>query len=346
MSLSFNSINNEAVTQIVREALKGQMEVLILRGVDEFVHDASDIDVLVPRNHSLSALMRTAEKAAHAGWKILAVRDIGYLAQICLVKWDKANDQYHAVKIDFFNGLSWCALGRDTITGALLDIRTAVGEQEAIALVTLLQKLMYSGYLSKRDRARIAAGCDINQIEAFINKTELPLSRKTLEKGVLSKIIRWRLRAASSDVGLANVLSWIVKVIWRRIRFTFIRSALPGTSIVLKCVDRDRCEVIAGHFQLLLGTAGFPRPKIVLQSGFSSLNFIQNLLHVWYVLCGDILLKGQMQVDDENSLTHQEFTTVHTIIIDCISECDDDLAILLDSVSQHSLNTLRRLENR
>lgn len=336
----------QAATDLVRAALDGQIEGLILRGVDEFAQEGGDIDVLVPRNQAKLALLLVAERAAEAGWKIIGVRDIGYLAQICLTRRCDDDDQYRAVKIDFFNGVSWCALGEDPLICALFDIWDSGGEHVAVGLATLLQKLLYAGYLRERDRARIFAACDLDRIEAFVAATGLPLSRATLERGALSKITRWSLRAASGGVHLGSVPVWIAQVVWRRIRFGVIRSTFPGTVIVVECAEQDRWRAVATRFRSLLEHAGFPRPTIAPQGGANGLATARRLLDAWHVLRGETVLTGPAHGSNVNPGTPRGGTLVHVRLMDHTSGGSDDLDTFLTKTSENALSTLRRMENQ
>lgn len=336
----------QAATDLVRAALDGQIEVLILRGVDEFAQEGGDIDVLVPRNQAKLALLRVAERAAEAGWKIIGVRDIGYLAQICLTKRCDDDDQYGAVKIDFFNGVSWCALGKDPLIGALFDIRDSGDEHVAVGLATLLQKLLYAGYLRERDRARIFAACDLDRIEAFVAATGLPLSRATLERGALSKITRWSLRAASGGVHLGSVPVWLAQVVWRRIRFGVIRSTFPGAVIVVESAEQDRWRTVATRFRSLLEHASFPRPTIVPRGGTNGLVTARRLLDAWHVLRGETVLTGPAHGSNVNPGTPRGGTSVHVRLMDRASDGSDDLDTFLTEISKNALSTLRRMENQ
>lgn len=336
----------EEATGLVRQALARQVDVLILRGVDEHAREGGDIDVLVPRNKSRLALHLTAETAAEASWKIVAIRDIGYLAQICLTKRCDTDGQYHAIKIDFFNGVSWCALGKDPLFGPLFEIRKSGGEDEAVGLTTLLQKLLYAGYLRKRDRERITSVCGLDRIESFISANGLPLTRSKLERGALSKMTRWRLRAASSGVSFGSLPAWLAQVVWRRIRFGFLGSTIPGTVIVVEGNQQERLRAVASRFRLLFEQAGFQTPTIACQNGADGSKAARHLRIAWHAVRGETLLTCSAM---ETGLTRGTLGWVNSMcvrLIDLAPEGEDDLDTLLASVSQHTLNTLRQIENQ
>jgi len=333
----------EAATELVREALDGQFEFLVLRGADEFAHQDGDLDVLVPRNQSILALLLVGEEACKAGWRIAAIGDIGYLSQICLVKRCNASGQYRAVKVDFFNGASWAALGDDPLGRAVLDIRKDNGSLEAIGLTTLLQKLLYGGHLRARDRARIAVACDHDRIEAFVTANGLPLTRADLDRGKLSSATRWRLRAASSGVRLAGMPAWIAKVVWRKLHFAVVRSTIQGWVLIVSGADSDRRAELIARYQLLLERSGFPKLAIETRSDAKGLAFTSRLLTAWRGLRGETVLVNCLHANSGAPGARWCSTALHITLPDRGSYTHDDLDVLLATVSQKALSTLREM---
>lgn len=252
----------QAATNLVHEALDGQIEFIVLRGVDDFAREDGDIDVLVPCGCSRMALLWVAERAFDGGWTIAGVSDIGYLTQICLVQRWGEDRAHRAVKVDFFNGVAWAALGQDPLGRVLFEgLHKTLSEAEAIGLATLLQKMLYAGYLRDRDRNRIEAACSPERIKAFIDAMGLPLSQSDLNRGHLSSWSRWRLRAASAGVGLAGMSGWGLSVIWRTLRFTVVRSIIPGRILWITGPDGHQRAAVIARFQSILESAGFPSPS-------------------------------------------------------------------------------------
>lgn len=254
----------QAATDLVCRALEGQMDFLVLRGLDDCAREDGDIDVLVPSHSSREALLRVTERAVEAGWTVAEAGDIGYLTQICLVQRWGEDRAHRAVKIDFFNGVTWAASGPDPVGRSLFEgLYDSASEAETIGLATLLQKMLYAGYLRDRDRKRIAAACTPERIKAFINATGLPMSGAELDRGRLTRLSKWRLRAASAGVGLAGMPGWGLRVIWRKLRFTLIRSTISGCILLVTGADSTRRAAVTERLRSLLARVGFPSPLVI-----------------------------------------------------------------------------------
>jgi len=332
----------EAATELVREALDGRMRFIVLRGLDGFSHDDGDIDVIVPQSLAIRALSLVGEKASENGWAIAGIGDIGYLSQICLVKRWGDDARHRAVKVDFFNGASWAALGTDPLGRALFDGLEENDEREATGVATLLQKMLYAGYLRDRDRERIAATCAYDQIAAFAGETGLPLTRADLEHGRLSRMARWRLRAASAGASPVGLPVWIAKVIWRKLHFAVVRSTFPGAILMVSGADGDRWPELAGRFQSLLERSGFPKPTIASRTNVNGPAVTSWLLTAWRALRGETVLVNHSRTSSAARIMRRCSTALQITLPDRRLDAGDDLNALLDCVSQQALNTLRR----
>lgn len=338
----------EIATELVRSALDGLMEFLVLRGVDEFAREGGDIDVLVPRNCSKLALSLVGQRAYETGWMIAGIGDIGYLTQICLIKRSADRSHYHSIKVDFFNGVSWAALGDDPLGRALLAKRNQNGERLAVALTTLLQKLLYAGYLRDRDRDRIASACVSSQIEEFVATTRLPLSRADLLRGRLRKMARWRLRFASAGVPLVCLPSWIARVVLHKLYFAVFRSSIQGALIVVSNGDRSRWTALATQFRSLVERSGFAGPFISVQSNTRDQPvslWLHTALLRWRAFRGETVIA----IDDNypsslRQVTIHDAAVIHVHSPNSGSDVGDDFDILLTSFSGNALNTLRTIK--
>ncbi len=327
----------QAATDLVREALDGQMDFLVLRGLDDRAREDGDVDVLVPSRSSRQALLRVTERAVEAGWTVAGAGDIGYLTQICLVQRWGEDRSHRAVKIDFFNGATWAASGADPLGRALFEgLHEMLSEAEAIGLATLLQKMLYAGYLRERDSERIAAACAPERIKAFIDATGLPLSHADLNRGHISRWSRWRVRAASAGVGLAGMPGWILSVIWRKLRFTLVRSTIPGRILRVTGADGTRRAAVTKRFQSLLEKAGFPSLLAIPNTDMGLVSL------TWRRFRGETVVlpaafSGSAPTD---TASLAPVLQVHLPQRDASS--GDDLETVLTAVSQHILETLRR----
>ncbi|RUT29970.1 hypothetical protein EMQ25_11555 [Arsenicitalea aurantiaca] len=251
-----------AAADLVLTALDGQMQYLLLRGLDEFAREGGDIDVLVKRDRAREALTLVAEAAGRGGWAVAGLADIGYLTQICLVQRWGPDGRHKAVKIDLWNGMSWGALGADPLTDALFDNLETQGTADTVGLVTLLQKLLYAGYLRDGDRERVFSVCAPDRIAAFADAHGLPLSEAEIERGRIDRSARWRLRAASAGVNIVGLPAWIVKVVWRALFFTAIPSTFAGEIFRVSGADAPRRAALFENFHTIMHQSGFPEPFI------------------------------------------------------------------------------------
>lgn len=325
----------QATTDLVCTALEKQMDFLILRGVDDFAREDGDIDVLVPIGCSQQAALCVGRRAFDAGWTIAGVLDIGYLTQICLVKrWGK-DRVHHAVKIDFFNGMTWGASGQDPLGRALFNgLNGTFSVAEAIGLATLIQKMLYAGYLRERDRARITAHCTPAQIKSFIDSTGLPLSRADLERGRLSLQTKWRMRAASAGVGLAGMLAWSVRVMWAKIHFTFVTSNILGCILRVKGASGPRHAAIISRLHSILESTGFPRPSSLPDT------YAGRVTMIWRRFRGDTVVLQNAFYQPMQACAASKFHILEVQIPKSSANTGDDIEWLLIALSQHILETL------
>lgn len=328
----------QAATGLVREALAGEMDFLVLRGMDDFAREDGDIDVLVPRGRSGHALLRVTERALDTGWTVAGVGDIGYLKQICLVqRWGEGR-AHCAVKVDFFDGATWAASGADPLGRALFDgLHETLSEAEAIGLATFLQKMLYAGYLRDRDRDRIAAACSSERIMAFIDATDLPLSRADLDRGELSRWSRWRLRAASAGIGLARRMPcWGLRVICRKLYFTIVRSRIPGRIVLVTCADGLRRAATIEQLRSLLKRSGFPSPLVMADTEIGYPN------QAWRRFRGETVVLHAASAGSVPTGAGDLASVLHVHIQQHDAIGGEDLERVLTALSQHILETLRR----
>ncbi|MFX0543399.1 hypothetical protein ACEWPM_017060 [Roseovarius sp. S4756] len=327
----------QAATDLVRAALDGQMDFFVLRGLDDLAREDGDIDVLVPSGRSGQALLRVAERAVDAGWTIAGVGDIGYLTQICLVQRLGAGQAHRAVKVDFFNGAAWAAIGADPMGQALFErLNETLSDTEVIGLATLLQKMLYAGYLSERDRDRITAACAPERISAFLDAIGLPLSRADLDRGRLSRRARWRLRAASAGVGVARMPGWGLRVIWRKLYFTLFRSTIPGRILQVAGADSPRRAAITGRFRSLLERAGFPNSLVMPETDADLVSL------AWRKFRGETVVLYAESAGSTPTRAAWLEPVLQVKIQQRDADGGDDLERVLTVVSQHILETLRR----
>ena len=221
--------------------LSPAMDVLELRGADEGAREGGDLDLLVPSGRALDACSLLADALAQEGLYVIAFRDIGYIAQVVILRRGTGQAGDIATKVDVWNGLHWRGLGSDPFGAALLRARRegCLADGPAAALATLLQKFITSGTLSDRDRARVfGAELDAVTIASFCSAAGVPLVRTEIEGGRIGRAAKWRLRAASADVhGGVNAVHWAIQV--ARASLTFRSSLTTGAGIALGVAGMD-----------------------------------------------------------------------------------------------------------
>jgi len=347
----------EAATNLVRRALDPNMQFLVLRGIDDFARAGGDIDVLLPRGLASEALSRIAERADQDGWAIAGTSDIGYLLQICLVKRWGAEGEHQAVKVDLWNGLSWAALGRDPFGDALFRALVDEDESEIVGLTTLLQKLLYAGFLRERDRNRIFEACSTERVQAFTARNGVPLTRADLEAGRLDKISRWRLRAASAGISRAGLPVWALKVIWRTLRFRVFKSASSGSILVISGANPERRAALGTRFQNLLKLSGM-RPPVIIKTvpdGRASSepwSFV-NLRVWWHAIRAETVIVEGASSDSSSKLLRAPVCVrlrgdagAADPALQTAVGSESDLDLLLTLVSEQVINLIRETQKK
>lgn len=331
----------QAATDLVPKALGGQMQYLVLRGLDAFAREGGDIDILVPRNRAREALALVAEAANRNGWAVAGLADIGYLTQICLIRRWGPDRRHKAVKIDLWNGMSWGALGADPLADALFENLETQGEAYTVGMVTLLQKLLYAGYLRDRDRERVFSACTPDRIAAFAEAHALPLSKADLERARLDLFARWRLRAASAGVKPAGLPAWIVKVLCRTLLFATIPSTFAGQIFRVSGADAPRRAALFNRFSTVLQQSGFPEPSI---GRFADSATSMRLR--WQAFRGETVLVDGASLDGGSVPARAPGFVAQAVNIQ-LSDAplptagEDDLEVLLASISDMALKKLR-----
>lgn len=251
------------VSSLANEILRSKMPILQLRGCDEHSRPTSDLDILVPRGRQREAALLLSEAAAAKGWGVVGDRNIGYIVQLCLVRPGAVPAEDMSIKIDLWNGISWAAVGSDPLYTPLFENLTEEAETEAVAVATLLQKLLYAGYLRERDRTRVFASVDAERIAAFCQDHKLPLTLTDIERGSLSKSARWRLRAASAGISGIKIIPWGVKAIWASVILKSGFFSGGGDIIGVAGMDGSGKSSLVDRFCLNMKRSEYASPELV-----------------------------------------------------------------------------------
>jgi thymidylate kinase len=233
----------QCIIELARNALAGNIPMLILRGGDEQARIGGDIDILVPSGESIRACQLIVEKAKQAGWHLAGFKDIGYVASIILLRPDINGDD-DALKLDLISGLEWYAMGDGSITNKFFKLLNCYSNKQEpvaglIAFATFIQKIMASGHLSKRDWSRVRDGVGHNEIlletADFIG---VPLMEDDMDEKGIHRRRQWKLRAASAGVGgPIGFALWFPRVVLAHLRFKLGIGNHAGCVIGLSGLD-------------------------------------------------------------------------------------------------------------
>ena len=259
----------QAIRELARKALAGNMPMLILRGGDEQDCAGGDIDILVPSGESIRACQLIVEQAKQAGWYLAGFKDIGYVASIILLR-PGANGCDDAIKLDLISGLEWYAMGDGSATNKFFELLNCyVNEQERVAglvaFATFIQKIMASGQLSTRDRSRVRKGAPHNELllvtADFIG---MPLLANDMDEKGIQRGRQWKLRAASAGVsGPIRFALWLPRVVLAHLRFKLGIGNHAGCVIGLSGLDGSGKSTQMDRLFAAFRKAGYARPRLV-----------------------------------------------------------------------------------
>jgi thymidylate kinase len=251
---------------LVREALYGVMPVLELRGNDELARVGGDLDFMVPPGKAVAACAAMAQAARVHGWRVVAFRNIGYLAQVVLAD-TRGGTTSAAIKLDFFDGLRWYGIGRDVAAEHLFSW---LGEHPDDALrlagaAGFFQKILIVGQLATRDLARVSAtGADAAFIARLAAQIALPIDEADVGAGGVTGLAKWRLRAATCGVaGVFAIAPWFARAAWAHLRFKLGVGTHAGMVIAVSGMDGSGKSTVVQHLLEAFSSAGGPQPRVV-----------------------------------------------------------------------------------
>jgi len=189
------------------------MPVIALRGTDKLSRKGGDLDFMVPPKKAVNEKNIIDKVAQGKGWFIAGFNDIGYLAQILLIR-PVPNGVDDAIKIDFFDGLRWYGVGSKLVDRRLFELLVPKhnGDPRLAGAVGFFQKVLSVGRISERDWLRVeAAGADEGFLAETAKALGLPITYQQIQAHGVSGLSKWRLRTASGGaVNTVSVISWLV----------------------------------------------------------------------------------------------------------------------------------------
>lgn len=259
----------QEIIDLARNALAGSIPMLVLRGVDEQARSGGDIDILVPSRQAKRACGLLAEAANSAGWFLAFFRDIGYLAQVVLIRpGQECADE--AIKVDFFAGFEWYGVGSDVVGRRFFEIaKDAKGaadqEVRLSSVVNYLQKCLTCGRLNDRDWQRVVTGMgSASSLLGLTLALGMPITANDIAMRGVAGQRQWRLRAASAGIeGLFGMALWFLRVALAHLQFKLGMGTGAGHLFGLSGLDGSgkstQMERIFSAYQL----AGGEQPRLV-----------------------------------------------------------------------------------
>ncbi len=254
------------VTELVKRSLADVMPVLGLRGADAHAREGGDLDFIVPPGNAVSACRLVAKAALAEGWFPVGFRDIGYLAQIVLIRPTTLGDD-DALKIDFFDGLRWYGVGVDIAGHALFDrlLPLRRDETKLAGAVGFIQKSLIVGQLSERDWVRVEeSGVDVSYLAETAQSLSLPITRSQIEAHGVTGLAKWRLRAASGGAknGI-SVVAWLFQATTTHLKFKSGFGTKAGLILGISGLDGSGKSTLVDRLVRAIRKGGGEQPQIV-----------------------------------------------------------------------------------
>jgi thymidylate kinase len=259
----------QEIIDLATRALSNKMPMLLLRGDDVHARAEGDIDFFVPSRQAVKACLLLANAAREMGWYLIAFRNIGYLAQMLLVKPSHGRED-EAIKVDFFAGFEWYGVGSDIVSRRFFkivyDSSCATSKNELVATVNFVQKCLIAGQLSKRDWARVISSDGISAALLLerVQSLGMPLTAHDIEKKGVFGFHQWKFRAASAGIcGLIGLVHWFPRVALAHLCFNLGIGTNAGHLIGLSGLDGSGKSTQMERLFAVYRKAGSPQPRLV-----------------------------------------------------------------------------------
>lgn len=247
------------IYKIVTDALFDNIKFLELRGFDSLARKDGDLDFLVPVGFSVKACLLVAKEAIRLGWFLTGFKNIGYISQIVLVR-PAAKNADDAIKIDFFDGVSWYGVGDCDASFLMFEMieRGEISSDVASGIVCFIQKLMYAGKISNRDLLRIKNyGITENNIVYIGRVLGFNFKSEWLDEFKISKLEQWRLRIESHGaINISNFVKWIFSVVARHFKFKSGIKTGGGLILGLSGLDGSGKSTVLDRFVSSMNCTG------------------------------------------------------------------------------------------
>lgn len=259
----------QEIIELIIQAFSNKMPMLVLRGGDVHAHLEGDIDILVPSRSAVKACFLLAQAARVTGWYLIGFRDIGYLAQVLLVRHIPGKED-ESIKVDFFAGFEWYGVGADIVGRRFFEFIVDSGctptKMELAATVNFVQKCLIAGQLSERDWARVTCsdGTNLKLLLERVQSLGLPFTAQDIERKGVTGFRKWRLRAASAGIRRSfGFLRWLPCVALAHLRFKIGIGTNAGNLIGLSGLDGSGKSTQIERLFAAYRKAGGVQPRLV-----------------------------------------------------------------------------------
>ena len=198
---------------------------IVVRGSDIESTSTSDIDVLVNHGQANHACLQFMEYLRSKGWLLLSFRQLDYLSSIVVTNTELFPNR--STKIDFFSGLGWYGVERES--AKFTAFRNADTHVQ-MAAITLVHKIMYAGGLADKDFIRV--GGHFNEAVALFNLERLGVS-KTLVASRMSPILKWKVRFVLSGYPVRALPIWVSEILNRAVRSKIFLTRSKGMEVII-----------------------------------------------------------------------------------------------------------------
>lgn len=248
---------------LVRDALSGVMPILALRGTDEYAREGGDLDYIAPPGRAVEACLAVSRAGLEHGWFVIGFRDIGYLAQVVLVR-PQVGGNDDAVKIDIFDGLRWYGVGRD-VSYRLFDMQVSAIDARLASAAGFFQKILIVGKASERDWLRAEAmGASASYLADMATMLGLPINRAQIDARGVEGLSKWRLRAASGGGnGFPAILFWFLRATYAHLKFKLGIGTKSGLVLGISGMDGSGKSTVIDRLMSAYRKAGGIRPGLV-----------------------------------------------------------------------------------
>ena len=166
---------------------------------------STDIDILVSSGFATAVANRLGISCTKYGFKLFAIKDQGFVVNLLFfLGFDGDNPIFQ--KVDLGNGLNWRNLGTNDVFGdILLTDNIKFSSKQKSCLASYIQKLLYSGSFSLKDKQRITRIMSPSDLKANLDSLMFPCNPENQLFDNLNVFNKFRLRFKSYCSGSSKL---------------------------------------------------------------------------------------------------------------------------------------------